>query len=313
IRTGKLKETKDILMQYLDNISIDGRIPNRMPASSLGCADGVGWVFKRLRDLVETARQQKRLEKLFTSADMEKISKRLTVSLARIERMFQQDGLIRNNPLETWMDTRWQHLDGREGFCIEIQCQYLNMLRFAYELTHDEKYKRSMERMSLVVKNAFFNGKLLADRKDDFTQRPNIFIAYYHYPELLSRMEWETAFASALPKLWLPWGGLSSIDTSHHLFTDHHTGASNQSYHRGDTWYWINNLAALCLWRNNPIRFEREIALISEASAKEILWSGSLGDHAEVGDAKELSSKGCLSQAWSAAFFIELMLEVYER
>ncbi len=315
IRTGRFLEAKAILMKYLDAVWIDGRIPNRIPMSHLGSADGVGWVFKRLRDLKLAVEKSghKDSEDLFSEEELNHISRQLLISISRIEKTYMRDGLIFNNPLETWMDTHWQHKDEREGFCIEIQCQFLNMLRFAFELTGKEEFRKKLDDMGRLVRETFFNGSFLADRKDDFTVRPNIFIAYYHFPELLSKQEWEIVFRNSLKRLQLHWGGLSSIDKHHYLFTDHHTGLHNKSYHRGDSWFWINNLAAICLLRNNPIVFESNISAILDSSAYEILWKGSLGDHAEISDAKDLSSRGCFSQAWSSALFIELVLEAYKR
>ena len=313
MKISELKEAKDILMSYLHHIDLDGRIPNRMPSSSLGCADGVGWVFKRIKDLMEIAEQKEIYHELFTPGTLDLIQKMLRTSIKRISEQYERESLIYSRPKETWMDTYWNHQDGREGFCIEIQCQYLNMLDMAHNLTKEPKFKNKLELMRALIKVDFFNGKLLADNKDDYTVRPNIFIAYYHYPKLLSRVEWEKIFQNSLDRLWLDWGGLSSIDKHHHLFTDMHTGSGDRSYHRGDSWYWVNNLAALCLFQNNAIKFDKYIKKIISSSTEEILWHGSIGDHAEVSDARQLSSKGCLSQAWSSALFIQLISEVYER
>jgi glycogen debranching enzyme len=151
---------------------------------------------------------------------------------------------------------------------------------------------------------------MLADGLDDWTVRPNIFIAAYVYPELLSKTEWTLCFKNALPKLWLSWGGLASIDKNNPLFTPRYTGETRQSYHRGDSWFWINNLAALVMSRTNKAKFKRYIDAIAKASAKEILTSGAVGHHAEVSSASRLESQGCMAQAWSDAMFIELVEEL---
>ena len=105
--------------------------------------------------------------------------------------------------------------------------------------------------MKKLVRDDFWNGEILADRLDDFTKRPNIYIAAYIYPELLTRDEWTTCFKNITPSLWLSWGGLSTIDKKHPLYTKTHTGEITQSYHRGDSWFWINNLAVLVMKRTN--------------------------------------------------------------
>ena len=147
---------------------------------------------------------------------------------------------------------------------------------------------------------------------NDFTIRPNIFIAAYVYQELLTNKEWETCFNNALKYLWLDWGGLSTIDKSNPLFTSESTGENKKSYHRGDSWFWVNNLAALTLSRINNKKFDKNIKKIIDASTEEILWKGCIGCHSELSSAKELSSKGCFNQAWSNAMFIELIDEIFQ-
>ena len=106
---------------------------------------------------------------------------------------------------------------------------------------------------------SFWNGNYLADglynASRDETIRPNVFIAAYVYPSLLNNANWTKCFSYLLPKLWLDFGGLSTIDKSHHLFCNEYTGENNQSYHRGDSWYWLNNLSALVMHRIDKNKF----------------------------------------------------------
>jgi glycogen debranching enzyme len=111
--------------------------------------------------------------------------------------------------------------------------------------------------------------------------------------------------------LWLEWGGLATIDTQHQRFVSEHTGENPQSYHSGDSWFWINNLASLVLARLDKQRYRAYINHILKASTQEILYSGATGHHAELSSAKELRSQGCLSQAWSNAMYVELVAELY--
>ncbi|MBW2972294.1 hypothetical protein KY359_04630 [Candidatus Woesearchaeota archaeon] len=311
IRTGQFRTVKDILLKYVDNISKDGRLPNHIPSPHLGSSDGVGWLWKRVGDFIAELKAQDLLDKHISEEELARIRGALADSIKRIEKSYRQDDMIFGRTKENWMDTVWNGEDGREGFCIEVQALHLNMLRLMHELSGEKKYKTSENRMKKKVVERFWNGKELADLAGDFTQRPNIFIAHYAYPDLLSRPEWQAAFDSCLGKVWLDWGGLASIDRGHRLFTPEYTGKDNQSYHRGDSWYWVNNLAALCMFRNNAIHFEEKIKRIVSASAEEIMWHGAVGHHAEISSASQLSSAGCLAQAWSDAMFIELVSEVY--
>ncbi|MBW2991816.1 hypothetical protein KY345_01180, partial [Candidatus Woesearchaeota archaeon] len=161
-----------------------------------------------------------------------------------------------------------------------------------------------------VYKN-FWNMKYLDDGKDDFTVRPNIFLAAYAYPDILRKEKWLQCFKYIIPELWLDWGGFSTIEKGHKLFTPEYTGEDNKSYHRGDSWFWINNYAAIALNRLGDSKLKPKIDKIIEASCEEILWKGIIGCHGELSSAKELRSEGCWSQLWSNASFIELVNEIY--
>ena len=118
-------------------------------------------------------------------------------------------------------------------------------------------------------------------------------------------------FENSLKSLWLGWGGLSTIDINNKLFTDDHTGEINKSYHRGDSWFWLNNLAAIELNKINPKKFQNQIQKIISASTEDILWKGCIGCASELSSAKELKSQGCFNQAWSDAMYIEMVEEIF--
>ncbi|MBW2995832.1 hypothetical protein KY332_00870 [Candidatus Woesearchaeota archaeon] len=292
------REVKDILLKNL-NLVKNGRLLNKnMPVIEKTNADSIGWLFKRISDCLE----------IFSSKEKENIKKKLVAAIKFINENYTADSLVYNSVKETWMDTEWAE-DHRAGFRIEIQALFLNMLKLAYHLTKDSRYLDQERGLRILVKERFWDGRILADGLNDFTIRPNIFIAAYVYPELLSKTEWTLCFENSLKKLWLNWGGLASIDKSHHLFYSEYTGESKQSYHRGTSWYWVNNLAALVMKRINKLKFKTYIDKITQASVKEILTSGAIGHHAEVSSASSLKSEGCKAQAWSNAMFIELIEE----
>ena len=249
--------------------------------------------------------------------ELEEIKETFDKSFDSILKYHVQDDLIVNGNLQTWMDT-FNENDFRSGARIEIQAYYLRMFKFGSYISKllksdGKKYEEAEIKMKNKVKKVFFKDGLLADGftdEVDMTQRPNIFLAYYAYPDLLENKEWESAFDGALDKLWLEWGGLSSIDKENPLFREEYSGQDNQSYHRGDSWYYINNLAALCMHRVNPKKYGKYVTPIVNASKQEMLFSGFLGHSAEISSAKEKSSFGARCQAWSAATFIELMEEL---
>ena len=320
---------KKMIFRYLNSINHNGRLPNLIGqhnSRNLGSADAHGWLFFRCKEIADGMeknrqiinsikasiksikqnknRKSQRVNDYLKNCSLiirkkenechhfiYEIENSLEKSLNGLLKFHTKDNFEVNNRLETWMDTEFEN-DGREGIRIEVQALRLNMYKLMFELTQNNKYKILENLLKNKIRQKFWNGKALADGLNDFTIRPNIFIAAYAYPELLTNKEWEICFDNALKALWLDWGGLATIDKNNPLFANESTGENIKSYHRGDSWFWINNLAALTMSRINRNKFQKYIKRIIEASTEEILWKGCIGCHSELSDAKELSSKG---------------------
>lgn len=292
-------QKKKIIMKYMDKIMDDGRVPNILPEKTTN-ADSVGWLFKRVSDSLD----------IFENSQRNIIRERLIESIIRLNETYVKDLLIYNRPQDTWMDTLIG--GGREGARIEIQALLLNMYNLAYRLTQNEKF-RLLEQITVnKVRSIFWNGRYLKDGSEDATIRPNVFIAAYVYPDLLKKDEWETCFDNILPHLWCQWGGFASVEKTNRLFCSSHTGEDPRSYHNGDSWYFLNNIAAIVLNRINPEKYRAIISQILTASTKDVLWAGFIGHHSELSDASEQKAGGCGAQAWSAATYIELIKELYK-
>lgn len=337
-----------ILLKYLEMINDDGRLMNIIGQHSsklLGSADAAGWLFLRCSHLIDKISKDKeainsikksmywiKQSKLASAKIIKEYIKRCNSLISKKENQYYKllydiensldksiNGLMKfrtkdnfdfNETKETWMDTDFGG-DGRKGIRVEVQALRLDMYKLGFELAQNHKYKVLENTLKIKLKQKFWNGMILADGLDDWTIRPNVFLAAYVYPELLSNKEWETCFDNALKSLWLGWGGLSTIDRNNKLFTEIHTGENNKSYHRGDSWFWINNLAAMQLNKINKEKFKKQIQKIISASTEEILWKGCIGCASELSSARELSSHGCFNQAWSSAMFVEMVDEVF--
>lgn len=297
-----------ILLRSISSLLDSGLVANRFPHSDCGSADGVGWVCARLRELFFSSRAT------LSSEQWRFVYDQVSSSLDRLSSSrFGDDGLVYNDSQETWMDTTGGTDDSRAGACVEIQALTLNMVRFRAELEEffdlDSSASREWEQsMKSVVREEFFDASrgVLADRKGDQLIRPNVFIACYVYQELLTDTEWPQVFDTCIEKLYLDWGAFSSIDVNSDLFVSSHAGEGDRSYHRGDAWYFINNLAAVCLLRIDSERFFDVADAVFSSSRDELLWSGACGSPAEISSAKAQESFGCWSQAWSASTFLEL-------
>lgn len=303
---GNFSLAKNILFRHLKSVLYDGKLIIK-PGSLLRSADSAGWISRRSEDLIYILKNKKILKNNLTKKEIKKIEERIKHSLDFMIKYHTREHLVLNNAKETWMDSLQ-----RDGFRIEIQAMQLSMYKLMHELTNNRIYQELESDLKKEVRKKFWNKKYLADGLNDFTIRPNIFIAAYIYPELLAKKEWITCFDNSLRHLWNNWGGVSTVDRKSEFFISKHTGEINESYHNGDSWFWINNIAAIVLYRLDKKRYKKYIDKILEASTKEILWQGAIGHHSELSSSKELRSEGCLAQAWSAAMYIELINEIYK-
>ena len=362
IQENQFATSKEILFRHLNEIDHDGRIPNLFPHVKLASADATGWLFKRLDDLMKKCISHKVFDVHFSLFDVKYIHDRLRFSIKQIMKTHSRDGLIHNNNLETWMDTFYKdgnyETDFREGFRIEIQALFLNMLRFMAKLddmlankfvkkveklhgikSGDVDYSMIEKEMVIKVRKSFLfnmNGKNVLNDGYDCSYpdvvRPNIFLAFYVYRELLSDGEWQDVFDYSLSRLWCEWnvgekfvnvktsettlsenfGGLSSIDKYNSIYKPVHTGLDNKSYHRGDSWFFMNNIAAICMNDLNLERYRKYVGSIINADCRDVLYNGFIGCASELSSSANFSSCGCLAQTWSVATFIELVNKVYK-
>jgi len=306
---------KSILFKYLQSIGEDGLIPNRLPASFIKSIDAVGWLFFRANEFMKALTKSGLLNEYLSLTDMILIKKALEKSIQELTHHHSKDGLIVCSSQETWMDTKEAK---RSGACIEIQALFLAMLRMHSELaklTRTKPIYKSLEKELVTkVRSSFFiNGELLdciGGELSEDSSRPNLFLAYYIYPDFLSAKEWKLSFDNAIQKLWLDWGGFSTLSQTHQLFKQEYDGEDDASYHNGDSWYYVNNYAAIAMSRLDKEYYSKYIGRIAYVSREDLLFSGFIGCGSELSSAKHHKSEGCLSQAWSNASFIELMHEL---
>ncbi len=287
------QKAKDVFRSLLENKNND--------FERTDSADGVGWVFKRAF--------------LFLNEFSDKEEKKLATQLRRCVDFNSDEVLKTTEPKGTWMDSI-----SREGARIEMQALWLNMYKLGKIIDSEKKadYRKMEEDLKKKVYNVFWDGYVLADgylpgeNRVDKTIRPNLFLAYYIYPELLSDQEWKNCFRRALHELWLDWGGIATISKEDSRFNSTHTGENSQSYHQGDSWFFINNFAAICMNRLDEGKFSYEINKILEASRENLLWKGAIGHHSELSSAKSLEAEGAISQAWSFSTYLEAMYEIFK-
>lgn len=326
--------TLAILKKNLDLIREDGRLPNIRPSKlnkeANESTDAVGWLFVRARQFLAGDYPD------FPHHSQFSIKASLEAAINGLLREHTESKLAVNAPGETWMDTIYKG-DKRSGARLEVQALRLNMYHLAYELFQEKHYKELEQNLKQKIRDIFWSEEYLQDGKNDSTVRPNIFLAYYTYPQLLSEDEWMSCFDRALDCLWSDWskdtrstkehsksvplvqklrssmGGLASIEKNHPLYHPEHTGEEVKSYHRGDSWFWINNLAAYSLARLDSGRYRKYIQKIINASVVDLLEGQIPGHCSELSSASNFSPAGSPCQAWSAATLIELINALEEQ
>lgn len=312
-------QIKDILARHLKSILANGTLANRYPHSDLGSIDAFGWLAKRITDFLELLKEEKKLYTLFEIPELLFWYKLLEEGLQKAKKYHQEKGLYKNGFNETWMDTSHND-DGRSGFRIEIQALYYAVYDALITLgksVDNPQTTKLLEEQKFFKENIrkyfFINGKLIDGFNEarDEAHRPNVFLAGFVAYDLFSDEEWKKIILEHLEHLLMPWGGISTIEPTHPLFKSRYTGQTNESYHRGDSWYFINNIAAVLMHKVDSRLFKDAIDLIAQASATDILDLGWAGHGSEVSSAQEQEAHGCLAQAWSVATYLELMKQLF--
>lgn len=342
ILEGKKEFVKEIIERHVNSILPNGRLPNIYAdngPSGLGSADSVGWLFRRIKDIMMLLEEQDADSSYFSLYELKYIRERLNFAIRQLMNNYYAEGLIHNDMLETWMDTN-QGNDFREGFRIEIQCAFLCMLNLMNLLNHllankfvkkhdklinitdtELDYRKLERKTAMLVRERFFVNGYLNDGwncSNSNISRPNIFLAYYLYPELLHHEDWEMAFDNAISRLWQEWdmdgkeaGGFSTIDKDNYLYQPNYTGQDNRSYHRGDSWFYLNNIAAICMHNLNKEKYFPYVKKVLNASTEDMLFKGFIGYSSELSSISNLSPGGCFCQTWSIATYIELIHEMF--
>ncbi|MEM4772848.1 MAG: hypothetical protein QW648_02465, partial [Nanoarchaeales archaeon] len=80
-----------------------------------------------------------------------------------------------------------------------------------------------------------------------------------------------------------------------------------KSMHRGDSWIYLNHIAAICMYNLNKEKYAHYINKILFSS---IEYLKDIGTLPELSSAKERDVSGAISQLWSLSTFVELLKEL---
>ncbi|MBW6440587.1 hypothetical protein K0B03_00970 [Patescibacteria group bacterium] len=292
---------EEIIRSQINSILSDGQVPkkryHKLQENELQSADALGWLANRI---IKIDKKHKLPEDLKID-----VIKGFEIAATNLIKERTKNELAVSFKNETWMDSL-----NREPHCLEIQACRYNIYDLLYQFTGNDQYEIIKDDLKTKIIEKFYQDDILNDCTADDTIRPNIFITAYLFPNLLDKESWEKCFDKILPRLYLDWGGLSSVDITSDKFISIDTGENSASYHNGTSWYWLNNLAALVLYKNNPHKYSNYINEIMDANTREILYKGIAGHHGEISSANKQTSTGCEAQLWSSALYLEVFDEI---
>lgn len=294
---------KKIILAQIKSITENGQIPKsrfyKAKEDKMKSADALGWLANRIIKLSKKYNFKEDF-KMEIASEFEK-------AISGLLKEITKDDLALSFKNETWMDSL-----ERSGSRIEVQACRYNVYNLLYIFTNNDQYEILKKELKQNVRAKFYKKGILVDSPEDKTIRSNVFLTAYLFPELLTDKEWEVCFDIILPKLYLKWGGISSLDMTSSEFISKDTGENSASYHNGNSWYWVNNLTVIVLYRLNHHKYSSYINKIMEASTNEILYEGVVGHHSEVSSAENQTSSGCNAQLWSAAMYLEVFDEILD-
>ncbi len=307
---------KKKLFDYIQNLDENtGKLKRLFVEESLESFDGVFWLAKRFEDFIYHLEKKGEFDKNLNLGELKFAYDKFHNSFKKIiENSWDKDNeLIKVDYGDSWMDTI------QRDYPLEIQVQFLEFVSVLAQLAtligkkaDAEKYLDFENLFRQKIRDSFWRNEMLYDEKDENKISSNIFLAYYLYPDLFLREDWEKIVDKSLIHLKTNWGGLSSLSNRDSRFKEEYTGENNLSYHHGDSWFWINNISAIVLMDLNEKKYRKEINQIMISSSKDILRMGTIGFASEISSSKEQRAEGCMAQLWSSASYIEMIDKMYK-
>ena len=317
INNGEYALVKNKINYYLSLINNEtGQIRRLNDNKSDFSVDGVFWLSKRIEDFIFFLNENKLLEKIYSIPELNKIYLKLSKSFHNIMSNFwnSEKELLSVKQGDSWMDTL------NTNYTLDIQVQLLSfvsslsILSSLVNKTEEAKHFLDFEDLlkGKIRETYYENGKLYNDIEKTVINS-NIFLAYYFEPSLFLKEDWEKIMDNSLKVLYCDWGGISSLSKKNKNFHNNYTGENNDSYHQGDVWFWINNIAAIVLNDLNEQKFRKQINSILLSSTNDILKYGCIGFASEISSASQQKSEGCFAQFWSSTTYIEMIDNLFKK
>lgn len=317
INLDEQRIVKTKIFDYLDLIDDEsGQIRKINDGKAWGSVDGLFWLAKRVEDFTFHLEKKGILKSVFSDAELKYIQRKFSLAFTKIiQNNWDKDmELLKVKPADSWMDT----VD--TFYPLDIQVQFLEFVSvlgvFSSMINLKEEVSHYLDFESLLrekIRDTYLRDGLLYEEPQGDRLTSNVFLSYYFYPDLFLKSEWEDILDKSLGVLSTSWGGISSLSKNCSNFQKNYTGENNLSYHNGDSWFWINNIAAMVLDDVNEKKYRKTILDIMLSSTKDILKMGTIGFASEISSASEQKAEGCMAQLWSSTTYIEMIDKLFER
>ncbi len=316
INNGEYSLVKERFFDYLNKINnCGGLLPRLNIDGSLYSADGVFWLSKRIMDLIHKLDSESKLFEVLSIDDLKYIYNTFLESFYKIIEKYWdvKKELLKANDGDPWMDTI--HVE----YPLDMQVllmEFVSNLAFIGKIIGEEDLDRFLNLENLLrekIRSEYYNGYYLYQEPNSKLITSNIFLAYYIYPDLFLKKEWELIFENSLKVLENKKGLISTISRFDPNFKGEYSGENNESYHNGDSWYWINNIAAIAMFDLNEFKFKPYISKILVNSSNDILKMGCIGFGSELSSANRVFAEGSLAQLWSSSTFIEMIDFIFRK
>ena len=314
IELGEHGLVKEKLFSYLNALDeATGLLPILSTKGAFSSPDACFWLAKRIDDFIYSLGERGELSQHLSKSQSATIYKKLSSAFSRIitNNWDPKMELLKVKPGDSWMDTIELY------YPLDIQVQLLSFVSTLIDLSvinHKEETQRYLDleySLKEKIRSTYLRDGNLHNNPEGNEVTSNTFLAYYLAPNLFYRSEWESIFDKALRELKTSWGGISTLSKYHPEFIGEYSGENNVSYHRGDSWFWINNIAAIAMHDLNEKKYRKEIGKIISSSTTDILKMGTLGFGSEVSSSKNQLAQGAHAQLWSSSTYIELVHKVY--
>jgi len=303
------------------------------PSNTLLSSDAPYWFWIRLMDYVEKFGLKKKEKEGISLLEAREMFSYIKEFIDIAEKTGEKYGvnLPVSNENETWMDT-----NKRKGIAIEIAMMHIKLYEYLKRIESKEELSLGIDkelikekikkghhyiRELFLKKGSYKNNHIKSLGSEEYIssgyindvfptdgkKRPNILLGIYADRELLSKEETIWVLDNIIKEHFIEWGGITSISKYDPDFKPYHTGENNESYHNGDVWFYINNIAAIIMLKTAPEKYLYYALKILLSSLRDFYKGGVVMNCSEISSANEYQPFGCHAQLWSTTSLIELL------